>query len=379
MDTNKTFTLVAPARLEGYGVRLREWADTDLADLVALYDDPEMARWTPVASPFDLDAARAYLAGAREGQAEGRKIQLAVTTDGLLPRGEVLLFRSGSDERDLELAYGVGPAHRGRGSPGGRCASRPSTRFGRSGPVEWCCASTPPTRRARRSPGPVRSSSRTSRRSQGCRGAGRSSCARGGCGPETPWPCGDLACQSRRMDHAEVLLLGGRAGVGKTTVGWEVSARLRAAHVAHAVIDGDFMGQVHPAPEGDPRRAAIAERNLTAVWGNYAELGYRRLVYTNTVSVLEESTGVFRRAMGDGVRIVRVLLTASDETTERRLAGRELGSELEEELRGSARKARMLDERAPVGTLRVVTDGRTVIDIAAEVTAATGWVPERVS
>ncbi|MEV3908203.1 AAA family ATPase [Streptomyces canus] len=181
------------------------------------------------------------------------------------------------------------------------------------------------------------------------------------------------------MDHAEVLLLGGRAGVGKTTVGWEISARLRAARVAHAVIDGDFMGQVHPAPGGDPHRAAVAERNLTAVWGNYAELGYRRLVYTHTVSVLEESTGVFRRAMGVGVRIVRVLLTASDETTERRLAGRELGSELERELRGSARKARMLDERAPAGTLRVVTDGRTVIDIAAEVTAVTGWVPERVS
>ncbi len=115
------------------------------------------------------------------------------------------------------------------------------------------------------------------------------------------------------------------------------------------------------------------------MWGNYAELGYRRLVHTNTLSVLEESTGVFRRAMGDGVRIVRVLLTASDETTERRLTGRELGSELEQELRGSARKARMLDERAPAGTLRVVTDGRTVIDIAAEVTAATGWVPAGLS
>lgn len=31
----------------------------------------------------------------------------------------------------------------------------------------------------------------------------------------------------------------------------------------------------------------------------------------------------------------------------------------------------MLDERAPAGTLRVVTDGHTVIDI--------GWVPARVS
>ncbi|NEA98373.1 hypothetical protein [Streptomyces sp. SID13726] len=181
------------------------------------------------------------------------------------------------------------------------------------------------------------------------------------------------------MDHAEVLLVGGRAGVGKTTVGWEVSARLRAARVAHAVIDGDFIGQVHPAPEGDPHRAAVAERNLAAVWGNYADLGYRRLVYVNTVSVLEESAGMFRRAMGDDVRIVRVLLTATDETAERRLTGRELGSELEHELRGGVRKARMLDERAPAGTLRVATDGRTVIDIAAEVTAATGWVPAPVS
>ncbi|MFE3849863.1 hypothetical protein ACFXPN_01820 [Streptomyces griseorubiginosus] len=181
------------------------------------------------------------------------------------------------------------------------------------------------------------------------------------------------------MDHAEVLLVGGRAGVGKTTVGWEVSARLRAAGVAHAVIDGDFMGQVHPAPEGDPHRAAIGERNLTAVWGNYAELGYRRLVYVNTVSVLDEATGMFRRAMGDPVRIARVLLTATDETAEARLRGRELGSELESEVRGGVRKARMLDERAPVGTLRVVTDGRTVTDIADEVVAATGWVPAVVS
>jgi hypothetical protein len=40
---------------------------------------------------------------------------------------------------------------------------------------------------------------------------------------------------------------------------------------------------------------------------------------------------------------------------------------------------RMPDKRVPVGTLRVVTDGHTVIDIAAGVTAATGWVPARVS
>jgi hypothetical protein len=175
------------------------------------------------------------------------------------------------------------------------------------------------------------------------------------------------------MDRAEVLLIGGRAGVGKTTVGWEVSALLRAAAVSHAVIDGDFMGQVHPAPEGDPDRSEVTESNLAAVWGNFARRGYRRLIYTNTLSVLPEAAGMFERAMGAGVRIVRVLLTASDATVRERLVRRELGSELEQELEGSARKARLLERRAPARTVRVVTDGRAVVDIAREVVAATYW------
>lgn len=116
----------------------------------------------------------------------------------------------------------------------------------------------------------------------------------------------------------------------------------RTSIARHAVIDGDFMGQVH--------WAAIGEANLTALWGNYAALEYRRLVYTNTVSVLDGTAGKFRRAMGAD--------------------GREIGSELA----NSARKARLLDDRAPVDTIRVVTDGRSVVDIAEDVLAATGWV-----
>jgi RimJ/RimL family protein N-acetyltransferase len=110
-------TLAAPAylRLEGEGVHLREWSEDDVDALIAVYEDPEIARWTPVASPFDTSAALVYLAEAGEARAEGRRVQLAITTDGVLPRGEVLLFRSKADERDVEIAYGVGAAHRGRG------------------------------------------------------------------------------------------------------------------------------------------------------------------------------------------------------------------------------------------------------------------------
>ncbi|HWM02105.1 MAG TPA: AAA family ATPase [Actinophytocola sp.] len=179
------------------------------------------------------------------------------------------------------------------------------------------------------------------------------------------------------MEHAEALLIGGRSGVGKTTVGWEVSARLRAAAVAHAIIEGDFMGQVHPAPVGDPDRSRLTESNLTAVWANFARRGYRRLIYTNTLSVLPERTGMFQRAMGSGVRLVRVLLTASHTTASERLVSRELGSELAEGLRTSADRARVLDELTAADVVRVATDGRPVMDIAREVVAATGWVSPR--
>ncbi|MER6137953.1 GNAT family N-acetyltransferase [Streptomyces sp. NPDC001815] len=115
MDSPLTLALPPRLRLEGEGLHLREWSEDDLDALIELYDDPEIARWTPVASPFDASAALVYLTEAQEARAQGRKVQLAITTDGVVPRGEVLLFPSKADERDVEIAYGVGAAHRGRG------------------------------------------------------------------------------------------------------------------------------------------------------------------------------------------------------------------------------------------------------------------------
>ncbi|WP_328557275.1 MULTISPECIES: GNAT family N-acetyltransferase [unclassified Streptomyces] len=115
MDSRPTFDFPGPLRIDGLGLHLREWSDDDVADLVALYDDPEIDRWTPVASPFDTAAALAYLAAAEQKSAERRGVQLAITTDGERPRGEILLFPGTADQRDVELAYGVGAAYRGRG------------------------------------------------------------------------------------------------------------------------------------------------------------------------------------------------------------------------------------------------------------------------
>jgi RimJ/RimL family protein N-acetyltransferase len=105
--------LGSPVVVPGDGVVLREWTQADLPALVELFDEAEIATWTPIESPFDAAAAERYLRRARARRAEGRALQLAVTSDGDAPLGEVLLFDPAGG--GAELGYAIGAAHRGRG------------------------------------------------------------------------------------------------------------------------------------------------------------------------------------------------------------------------------------------------------------------------
>ncbi|WP_307845120.1 GNAT family N-acetyltransferase [Planomonospora sp. ID67723] len=105
----------SPVDLSGPGIRLREWTDEDLPAMVELFDEPQVDRWTPLRSPFTLEAARAYLAKGREGRAAGLRIHLAITGDDGGPRGEVLLFRASAEDPDAELGYVIGARHRRQG------------------------------------------------------------------------------------------------------------------------------------------------------------------------------------------------------------------------------------------------------------------------
>ncbi|MGP3991595.1 GNAT family N-acetyltransferase [Streptomyces sp. 3N207] len=94
---------------------MREWDDADAPVMVELFDEPQVDQWMPLHHPFDLAAARAYLDRTR--RAEGRSIQLAITSDGHTALGEILLLFAGPDGRRpggpyAELAYAVGVRHR---------------------------------------------------------------------------------------------------------------------------------------------------------------------------------------------------------------------------------------------------------------------------
>jgi hypothetical protein len=167
-------------------------------------------------------------------------------------------------------------------------------------------------------------------------------------------------------DRSELLLIGGRSGVGKSSVAAEMHAQLARRQVKHCWIEGDNLDLAYPRPW----EHRLAEANLRAIWANYRRLGYRRLIYTNTVSVrhAEELTA----ALGDSPRTTAVLLTASDETARERLTRREIGGALDVHLERSTAAARELDGLPP-RVLRVPTDARSVADIAAEVVRLIGW------
>jgi hypothetical protein len=175
-----------------------------------------------------------------------------------------------------------------------------------------------------------------------------------------------------RESQLSLLLIGGRSGVGKSSVGWEVSAQLQAAGVAHCFIEGDFLDQAYPAPADDPSRTELTRRNLTSLWRNYAELGYRRLIYTNTVSVLEQDLVV--GAMGGDVTVTAVLLTIDDATANQRLSGRETGSQYQAHVARGEAAAKYLEAAAPAWVARLATDGTSVVEVAREAVQLTGWM-----
>jgi hypothetical protein len=169
----------------------------------------------------------------------------------------------------------------------------------------------------------------------------------------------------------QALFIGGRSGVGKSSVGHEIHAQLSEAGVRHCLIEGDNLDQAYPPPW----EHGLAERNLAAMWTNYRALGYQRVIYTNTASVLEKVIAELATALGDQPAITAVLLTCSDATARQRLVRREIGTGLDRHVERSAKMARELDAGSPNWVHRVSTDARTTTEIAAKIIGLTEWLP----
>lgn len=173
------------------------------------------------------------------------------------------------------------------------------------------------------------------------------------------------------MSRSQLLLIGGRSGVGKTTVAAEVHRQLSERGVHHAWIEGDNLDMAFPVPW--KQGYTLAEANLAAMWSNYRAYGYERLIYVNTASVVARVINEKVTAMADHPRVTGVLLTSSDEVAEKRLVQREVGGGLDYAVGRSREAALGLEAEAPEEVTRLNTDGRSATDLATEIIQLTGW------
>lgn len=95
---------------------LRPWRDLDIPALVAVCQDPEIARWTRVPSPYGEADARLYLQQRHDSLRSGASAPFAVvaTDDGRLLGSTSLLRFSWVDAR-AEVGYFLAREARGQG------------------------------------------------------------------------------------------------------------------------------------------------------------------------------------------------------------------------------------------------------------------------
>jgi predicted kinase len=167
----------------------------------------------------------------------------------------------------------------------------------------------------------------------------------------------------------QILLITGPAGVGKSTLCWEVSAQLAAKQVTHAVIETDELDRVFPPPSAEelerirPGTTDVSSINLAAIWETYSALGHSRLIMSGVMMYLDFDKRWIRAAIPDAeIKVVR--LSASEPTLLARITRREIGSGAEKQLQRSLKQAARMASEDTEGLMVVPTDRKEPTELA---------------
>jgi GrpB-like predicted nucleotidyltransferase (UPF0157 family)/predicted kinase len=166
-----------------------------------------------------------------------------------------------------------------------------------------------------------------------------------------------------------IVIINGPCGIGKTSVAWELNARLDRA----VMLDGDYIGAVHPFEIYDETRIAYLYQTIYhLVAFHIAHGGYRDFVI-NYVFESPESLSELRHLLSDlDDEIYAFRLVASDEAIEARIRKREL--ECDADLRWYLKRYKELiaiqDRAAARGDMGLVVD---TTDRSADEVAEAIW------
>ena len=170
--------------------------------------------------------------------------------------------------------------------------------------------------------------------------------------------------------QTHVLLVSGPAGVGKSTLGYEIATQLREAGVAHVLLDSDELDRVWPLSRSD--QDALNQANLAAFWANASALGHDHLILVGGFLDPDAERIWIDPAIPDA-KVTRIVLDATDDELERRVRIREIGSGAEGQLTRTLTQAREFRRRNAESPDLLTTNGVDVRDLARRVIHVVGW------
>ena len=168
------------------------------------------------------------------------------------------------------------------------------------------------------------------------------------------------------MTSAEVLVLHGSPGSGKTTIARAVAERLCVLDLANAVIDLDELAIVYPEQGG-----SFSRGNLRSVWPNYAAVPSVRVILPLVVRDHDDLSEL--REITAPARFMVCELTAPRAILERRVVEREPDDHWRSRLLDFVALYHGRDDHSAIRDFAVATHPQPVEDTAVEVIGKCGW------
>lgn len=167
-----------------------------------------------------------------------------------------------------------------------------------------------------------------------------------------------------------VLAISGSVGVGKTSTLIEIHDILEERKVPHGCVERDALGYSWP-PQGRFNERII-EKNLSCVVRTFLAAGAERLAIAGVIETPHDLS-VYERCIPNAeIQVCR--LTAELDLRRERLRIREKGAGLSWHLERTAELDGILD-KARLDDFSVDNGDRPLRDVALEVLARAGWLP----